>query len=62
MVFNNIYKLVFLIICDYYYCVLNEARQFKINFLCSAIHDTVAVTNSLSYTVQTSDPIVNLMC
>jgi hypothetical protein len=24
---------------------LNKARQFKINFLCFAVYDTVAVTN-----------------
>lgn len=30
---------------------LNETRQFKINFAGFAVYDTVAMTNSLNYTV-----------
>jgi len=39
---------------------LNEARQFTKNLsyeLYSAVYDTVSVTNSLSYTEQTSGPV-----
>jgi hypothetical protein len=39
---------------------LNEARHFK-KGLYFAVYDTVAVTNSLNYTVQTSNPLVNLI-
>jgi hypothetical protein len=39
---------------------LNEARKFKIN-LPFVIHGTVAVKNSLSYTVWTYGPVANLI-
>ena len=41
---------------------LNEDRHFKISFLCSAVYDTVALTNSLNYTVYISDTAVNINC
>ena len=39
---------------------LNKARQFKINFLCFAVYNTAAVTNSLNYTVHNSLPVPDL--
>jgi hypothetical protein len=39
---------------------LKEASRFKINVLCCAVCDTVVVTISLNYTVQTSYPLVIL--
>ena len=40
---------------------LIEARQFKIN-LPSVVHDTVALKNSLSYSICTYVPVANLNC
>ena len=40
----------------------NDAKQFKMNFLCCAVYDTVAVTKHLGYTDQTYDHVVDIAC